>query len=122
VRPQHLRMPIDTVVRMTGAAEKRIRWVVRESRRHIRWRDPARFRPGWKRRSRKRPQREYDTPALVVARALMDGATGDEAVEVLRREVDDAYGRKLKWNRERKLLDDLRATSKRLSERDAEGW
>ena len=114
-------MVASTVARMGGAAEERIRWVVRESRRHIRWRDPACFRPWWRLRSRKRPLREYDTPALVVAQGLMDGATGDEAVEILRREVAGMYGRRLRWNRERKLLDDLRGMSARLRARDADG-
>lgn len=39
---------------------------------------------------------------------------GDEAIKILRGEVDDMYGKRLIWNRERKFLDDLREMSESL--------
>lgn len=99
---------------MRVGEEERIRWAVRESRRRIRWHDPAKFRARWKSRFHATPPGEYDTPALAVARAMLDGAGADEAVEILRQEVERLYGRQLARQRTYRLEDNLQALAKSL--------
>jgi hypothetical protein len=100
---------------MADGEEERVRWAVRESRRRIRWHDPAKFRARWKSRFHAKPPSEYDTPALAVATAMLEGAGADEAVAILRREVERLYGRHLARQRTYRLEDDLRVLATTLA-------
>jgi hypothetical protein len=66
-----------------------IRSVVRDTRFLIRDIDPARLQSS---RSDVRALDDYDAPALEVARALVDGASPDEAVAVLRDQMLQRFG------------------------------
>lgn len=58
-----------------------IEWVVKDTRWLIRWIDPAKLKD---RTDDDTALDEYDAPSLEVSRALLNGATPREAVEILR--------------------------------------
>ena len=77
-----------------------IRSVVRDARYLIRDIDPARLQSS---RSDANALDDYDAPALEVARALVEGATPEEAVVVLRDQVLQRLGLSLSGRRARRL-------------------
>lgn len=79
---------------------REIEGVVRHTRWLIRWIDPARLKD---RADDETPLDEYDAPSLEVSRALLNGATSLEAVEILRIRMMEESDATLSSLRARKL-------------------
>lgn len=102
-----------TAVRVANVGEQsrnEVETVVRETRWLVSWIDPAKLRadgPTFFLAERSEVLEEYVTPSLAVARALLAGATTDEAVSLLCHEMEER-GFTVSARRARKLARHLR--------------
>lgn len=93
-----------------SCGRREVEWVVRDTRSLVSEIDPARLRedgPSCPLAEGSEVLDEYVMPSLAVARALLSGASSEQAVEVLRREMGER-GFSLSSRRARKLRRQLR--------------